>query len=227
MQKIYKNNIIAKNKFKFFWLLIYLVVAILFAQNLYKKQDLSYYTEIKITIDTTQFTFNIAMHNIFEEYFYDVENINLWKSLKKKNYSPDDELFNNFEKQIERKSETENWYKKNPKIKFRTKEKKKIIVIKNPTINYVNTIMDYVNFTLDQMVRDARNFKLKYLGVDYDQTEIGPMLMFMKATDPISKYRINYVSKSRFYVLSIVVFLILYVLSVIFVREVKDLLRLR
>ena len=144
MSQKYKNNIIVKNKFKFFWLFIYLVVAIFFAQNLYKKQDLSYYTEIKITIDTTQFTFNIAMHNIFEEYFYDVENINLWKSLKKKNYSPDDKLFNNFEKQIERKSETENWYKKNPKIKFTTKDKKKIIVIKNPTINYVNTIMDYV-----------------------------------------------------------------------------------
>ena len=227
MPQKYKKNIILKNKLKFFWLLIYLVVAIFFAQNLYKKQDLSYYTEIKITIDTTQFTFNIAMHNIFEEYFYDVENINLWKSLKKKNYSPDDKLFNNFEKQIERKSETENWYKKNPKIKFKTKDKKKIIVIKNPTINYVNTIMDYVNFTLDQMARDARNFKLKYLGIDYDQTEIGPMLMFMKAKDPISKYRINYVSQSRFYILSIVVFLILYVLSVIFVREFKDLLRLR
>ena len=80
MSQKYKNNIIVKNKFKFFWLFIYLVVAIFFAQNLYKKQDLSYYTEIKITIDTTQFTFNIAMHNIFEEYFYDVENINLWKS---------------------------------------------------------------------------------------------------------------------------------------------------
>ena len=227
MSQKYKNNIIVKNKFKFFWLFIYLVVAIFFAQNLYKKQDLSYYTEIKITIDTTQFTFNIAMHNIFEEYFYDVENINLWKSLKKKIIVQMINSLTISKKQIERKSETENWYKKNPKIKFTTKDKKKIIVIKNPTINYVNTIMDYVNFTLDQMVRDARNFKLKYLGVDYDQTEIGPMLMFMKAIDPISKYRINYVSKSRFYILSIVVFLILYVLSVIFVREVKDLLRPR
>ena len=194
--------------------------------KIYIKQDLSYYTEIKITIDTTQFTFNIAMHNIFEEYFYDVENINLWKSLKEKNYSPDDKLFNNFEKQIERKSETENWYKKILKLSLQQKIKENNSN-KNPTINYVNTIMDYVNFTLDQMVRDARNFKLKYLGVDYDQTEIGPMLMFMKAIDPISKYRINYVSKSRFYILSIVVFLILYVLSVIFVKEVKDLLRFR
>ncbi len=227
MSQKYKNNLIVKNKFKFFWLLVYIIAAIFFAQNLYKKQDLSYYTEIKITIDTTQFTFNIAMHNIFEEYFYDTNNISLWKSISNKNYSTDDKLFNNFAKEIERKSETENWYKKNPKIKFKTKDKKKIIVIKNPTINYVNTIMDYVNFTLDQMVRDARNYKLKYLGMDYDQTEIGSMLMFMKASDPISKYRINYVSKSRFYVLCIVVFLILYVLSVIFVREVKDLLRLR
>ena len=227
MSQKYKNNLIVKNKFKFFWLLVYIIAAIFFAQNLYKKQDLSYYTEIKITIDTTQFTFNIAMHNIFEEYFYDENNISLWKSISNKNYSTDDKLFNNFAKEIKRKSETENWYKKNSKIKFKTKDKKKIIVIKNPTINYVNTIMDYVNFTLDQMVRDARNYKLKYLGMDYDQTEIGSMLMFMKASDPISKYRINYVSKSRFYVLCIVVFLILYVLSVIFVREVKDLLRLR
>ena len=44
---------------------------------------------------------------------------------KEKNYSPDDKLFNNFEKQIERKSETENWYKKILKLSLQQKIKRK------------------------------------------------------------------------------------------------------
>lgn len=222
------SNFISKNKIKFIWFVAYLIIATFMGEYLYKKQDTNYYTEIKVEINTTSSNMNNALYNIFEKYFYDKTNISKWK-LQNENKFSSDKIFINFEEEIQKRSEEKNWYKKNSKIYFKknTYSKRKTIVIKNPTISYVRLIMNYVDFSVAEIKQDVSNLNLRYLANEFDQETVGPMILFISATEPISKYRINFVQRSRHYVLSFIIFVILYVVSIIFAREAKALLKLR
>tara|TARA_Y100000389_G_scaffold199802_1_gene238897 strand:+ start:2528 stop:3208 length:681 start_codon:yes stop_codon:yes gene_type:complete len=222
------SNLISKNKIKFIWFVVYLIAAAFMGEFLYKKQDTNYYTEIKVDINTTSSNMNNALYNIFEKYFYDKTNISKWK-LQNENKFSSDEIFINFEDEIQKRSEEKDWYKKNTKIYFKKNNysKRKTIVIKNPTIRYVKLIMNYVDFSVAEIKQDVSNLNLRYLANEFDQETVGPMILFISAAEPISKYRINFVQRSRHYVLSFIIFMILYVVSIIFAREAKDLLKLR
>ena len=222
------SNLITKNKTKFIWFVVYIIVAACIGEFLYKKQDRNYYTEIKVEINTTTPNMNNALYNIFEQYFYDKTNISKWK-LQNENIFSSDKVFANFEEEIQRKTVGVSWFVKNTKIYFKQNNysKRKTIVIKNPSIGYVNLIMNYVDHTINELREDISNLNIRYLANEFDQENVGPTILFIKATEPISKYRINFVDRSRHYVLSFIIFVILYVVSIIFAREAKTLLELR
>ena len=218
-----KGNIITNNKTKFIWFIIYLSIGALFAEWLYKKQNLDYFTELDIEIITKTPNLDNSMRNVFKQYFYDNKNIKKWKELKKNDYS-ENEIFQNFEKNIQARYTGENWFYKNKKIHFTIGTK---LLIRNPDIPYTNLIVDYARFTVGEMRKDMGNFSLKFLEKEFKQEYLGEQVYVMQVIDQIAKYRINYINRERHYILSFFLVIILYVISVVFVREAKAILNLR
>ena len=77
------------------------------------------------------------------------------------------------------------------------------------------------------MRKDMGNFSLKFLEKEFKQEYLGEQVYVMQVIDPIAKYRINYINRERHYILSFFLVIILYVISVVFVREAKAILNLR